>query len=88
MARAPWLARSPASFDEFLTLTRWDVERQADLLRATSSAGATWDGLGKLMERREYRVVREIGLDAARAWAVHLEIVPSEPARNTTFTLP
>jgi hypothetical protein len=84
MARAPWLARTPASFDEFLALTRWDVERQANLLRATSAAGATWDGLSKLMERRSYRVVREIGLDAARAWAVHLEIAPGEPARNST----
>jgi hypothetical protein len=88
MARAPWLARTPASFDDFLALTRWEVEREANRLRATSAAGATWDGLSKLMERRSYVVVNEIGLDAARAWAAHLGIAGAEPARNTTFTLP
>jgi hypothetical protein len=34
-----------------------------------------WLSLGKLMRRRGYEVVRDLGIPAATSWAVHLRLV-------------
>jgi hypothetical protein len=60
----------------FLALTRFEVEHEANRLRARSAAGATWDSLSKLMTRRGYIVVGDLGIEAATAWATHLGVVP------------
>ena len=63
---------------EFLGMSRWEVERTAESLRARSTVGATWVGLSNLMERRGYLSVGDLGPAAARAWATHLGVVEHE----------
>jgi hypothetical protein len=69
-----------ARLEEFMELTRWEVEREADRLQAKSSAGSTWVGLRNLMERRSYRVVAELGVEAATVWAAHLGVIARDAA--------
>jgi hypothetical protein len=64
-----------ARLGAFMALTRWEVEREANRLRAKSAAGPTWVGLSNLMERRAYRVVGDLGAEAAAVWAVHLGVI-------------
>jgi len=65
------------AFAEFVAMTTWDVEERADGTMLKSAAGTTWRGLSNLMQRRGYRVVRELGAPAATSWAVHLRIIPN-----------
>ena len=69
-------ARHLNAFAEFVAMTTWDVEQRADGPLMKSVAGTTWRGLSNLMQRRGYRVVRELGAPAAASWAVHLRIIP------------
>src|SRR5262249_50071119 len=69
-------ARHLDAFADFVAMTTWDVEQRADGPIMKSAAGTTWRGLSNLMERRGYRVVRELGAPAATSWAVHLRIIP------------
>ena len=69
-------ARHVDAFAEFVAMTTWDVEHRADGPMMKSVGGTTWRGLSNLMQRRGYRVVRELGAPAATSWAVHLRIIP------------
>jgi hypothetical protein len=69
-------ARHLDAFADFVAMTTWDVEQRADGPMMKSAAGSTWRGLSNLMQRRGYRVVRELGAPAATSWAVHLSIIP------------
>jgi len=64
------------AFAEFVAMTTWEVEQRADGPLLKSAAGVTWRGLSNLMQRRGYRIVRELGAPAATSWAVHLRIIP------------
>ena len=78
----PLFVEPVTSLAEFLGMSRWEVERTAESLRAKSTIGATWVGLSNLMERRGYHVVRDLGQEAARAWATHLGVVQGEVPRK------
>src|SRR5262245_58278890 len=79
---SPLFVEPVTSLAEFLGMSRWEVERTAESLRAKSTIGATWVGLSNLMERRGYHVVRDLGQDAARAWAAHLGVVQRDSPRT------
>jgi hypothetical protein len=60
----------------FLALTAWEVEREANRQARRSPIGTTWLSLSKLMQRRGYRIVAELGRPAAVSWGVHLGVIP------------
>jgi hypothetical protein len=67
-------AGEASAFEYFLRLSVEDVRSRArDEVRW--SGGGTWSGLLRLMERRGYEQVVELGAAAARAWATQLAIV-------------
>jgi hypothetical protein len=61
------------TFERFLELEQSDVDWVAASTR-THRLGQTWAGLARLLGRDEHAFVRDIGLPAARSWAVHLEL--------------
>ena len=66
------------AFVDFIALSRWDVEATSNRLMRTSSTGRTWASLSKLMQREGHHQVEDLGMPAARSWAVHLGILPPE----------
>jgi hypothetical protein len=70
------------ALEEFLALTRWEVEAQAERTLARSQVGVTWLGLWHLMQRLGLMRVRELGLPAATSWAVHLGVIPKANAKR------
>jgi hypothetical protein len=69
-------SRDAGALEHFLRLSIEDVrERARDQSWQT---GGTWSGLLRLMERKGYDRVNELGTAAAVAWAVQLTIVPRQ----------
>jgi len=61
------------ALEYFMRLSIDDVRvRAADQLW---SWGSSWTGLLRLMERKDYGYVRDIGADAAAAWAGQLGLL-------------
>jgi hypothetical protein len=67
-------AGEASAFEYFLRLTVDDVRSRARS-EVHWSGGGTWSGLLRLMERRGYEQVVELGAAAARSWAEQLAIV-------------
>ena len=67
-------AGEAGAFDYFLRLTVDDVRTRARN-QVHLGGGGSWAGLLRLMERRGYGQVVELGAAAARAWAEQLAIV-------------
>jgi hypothetical protein len=65
--------RDAGALEHFLRLSVQDVRVRAGDL--TWTGGTTWAGLLRLMERKGYEQVHELGEAAATAWAVQLTIV-------------
>ena len=61
--------------EAFLSLTVADVERQAAAGRGSVTDARGWLSLARLMRRKEYEVVGELGVPAATSWAGHLGVV-------------
>jgi hypothetical protein len=66
-------ARDADALEHFLRLSLDDVRVRAE--GDTFTGGTTWAGLLRLMERKGYDRVHELGTAAATAWAVQLAIV-------------
>jgi hypothetical protein len=66
-------ARDADALEHFLRLSADDVRVRAD--GRTWTGGTTWAGLLRLMERKGYDKVHELGMAAATLWAVQLTIV-------------
>jgi len=64
--------------EQFLGLNVWEVENEAASVRGGISAARTWHSLANLMHRKDYRLVRELGIPAATSWAVHLGVIGSQ----------
>ena len=60
--------------DAFLDLHREDVQTIVKWTLRRSPRGRTWESLHHLMEHKGYVHVRELGPEAAVAWARHLGI--------------
>jgi hypothetical protein len=58
----------------FLDLDREDVRAIVKWTLKRSPRGRTWQGLHHLMEQKGYARVRDMGEDAAVAWARHLGV--------------
>ena len=71
--------------ERFLGLTIHDVANEATGARGSISRARTWDSLANLMRRKEYWLVRELGVPAATSWAVHLGVIGPRglPAAST-----
>jgi hypothetical protein len=66
-------ARDADALERFLCLSLEDVRVRA--AGHTWTGGSTWAGLLRLMERKGFDQVHELGAAAATAWAVQLAIV-------------
>lgn len=66
------------SLDAFLGLDREDVRAIAKWALKRSPRGRTWESLHHLMEHKGYPHVRDMGEEAAFAWARHLGISDPE----------
>jgi hypothetical protein len=66
-------ARDADALEHFLRLSVDDVRMRA--AGHTWTGGSTWGGLLRLMERKGYDQVHELGTAAATAWAVQLAVV-------------
>jgi hypothetical protein len=62
------------TFGGFVRMTASEVEAEAIRVHKLSPAGTTWMGLSNLMQRQGYKVIGELGLAAAGAWATHLGV--------------
>ena len=62
----------------FLSLTSWEVEHEANRQARRSPAGTTWLSLSKLMQKRGYLIVGELGVPAAISWGIHLGVLPAQ----------
>jgi hypothetical protein len=94
MAKTPMLVSSLTAWNgvdplqRFLGLTVYEVEQEAKIARTPVAIPRIWLSLSKLMRRRGYEVVRELGLPAATSWAVHLRVVAPDAdsvARDRSF---
>jgi hypothetical protein len=65
-------------FEHFLGLNVWEIENEAASARGAVSAARTWHSLASLMRRKDYSLVRDLGIPAATSWAVHLGVIGSQ----------
>jgi hypothetical protein len=64
--------------ERFLDLTVWEVENEAASVRGAVAAARTWHSLANLMHRKDYWLVRDLGIPAATSWAVHVGVIGSQ----------
>ena len=64
--------------ERFLGLSVWEVENEAASARGAVALSRTWYSLANLMRRKDYWLVRELGVPAATSWAVHLGVIGSQ----------
>ena len=64
--------------ERFLDLNLLEVENEAANLRGAVGLARTWHSLASLMRRKDYWLVRDLGIPAASSWAVHLGIIRSQ----------
>lgn len=69
----------------FLDLDSEDVQAIVKWTLKRSPRGRTWQGLWHLMDHKGYGQVREMGEEAAVAWARHLGVT-DQPESQTTAT--
>jgi hypothetical protein len=67
-------ARDADALMHFLRMSVDDVRARATR-ELEHVGGSTWAGLLRLMERRRYGYVYEIGATAAESWAIQLALV-------------
>jgi len=73
VAQGSWPPGEEA-LDTFFNLHSEDVQAITKRSLRRSPRGRTWEGLFHLMEHKGYARVREMGEDAAVAWARHLGV--------------
>jgi hypothetical protein len=61
--------------ERFLGLSLWEVEHEAASARGPVAFARTWYSLANLMRRKDYGLVRELGVPAATSWAEHLGVI-------------
>lgn len=69
----------------FLDLDSEDVHAIVRWTRKRSPRGRTWQGLERLMEHKGYGHVREMGEEAAVAWARHLGVTDRAEVEGGCF---
>jgi hypothetical protein len=73
VAQGSWPPGEEA-LDVFYDLQSEDVQAIVKWTLRRSPRGRTWEGLQRLMEQKGYTHVRDLGEEAAAAWARHLGI--------------
>jgi len=73
VAQGSWI-RGEAALDVFFDLDSEDVQAIVKWTLRRSPRGRTWQGLHHVMEQKGYTHVRQLGEDAAVAWARHLGV--------------
>ena len=82
VAQGSWLPGEEA-LDIFFDLDSEDVQAIVKWTLTRSPRGRTWEGLHHLMEHKGYTHVRQLGEEAAVAWARHLGVTaPAEIAEG------
>jgi hypothetical protein len=69
----------------FLDLDNEDVQAIVKLTLKRSPRGRTWQGLLHLMDHKGYRQVRDMGEEAAVAWARHLGVADPADIEDKCF---
>jgi hypothetical protein len=64
--------------ERFLGLSVREVENEAAGARGAVAMARTWHSLANLMRRKDYWLVRELGVPAATSWALHLGVIGSQ----------
>ena len=70
------LGSEEETLEQFLLLTRDDVEVVVERTMRKSMFDRTWVGLLATLERNGYSRVRELGVPAATSWASNLGLIP------------
>jgi len=73
--------------ERFLGLSVWEVENEAASARGAVGLARTWYSLANLMRRKDYWLVRELGVPAATSWAVHLGVIGSQTKQPVSGSL-
>lgn len=73
--------------EQFLGLSVWEVENEAASARGAVGLARTWYSLANLMRRKDYWLVRELGVPAATSWAVHLGVIGSQTKQPVSGSL-
>ena len=73
VAQGSWPPGDEA-LDVFFDLDSEDVQAIVKWTLRRSPRGRTWEGLHHLMEHKGYTQVRQLGQEAAVAWARHLGV--------------